>query len=97
MYKFGVQVFFKILVERYMIEIVKIYNVFFEFDFFVMSQDEIFVVENFLIDLGEKKGGGGGGNGGFSGGMGVLQSQLGGGVLVSVFFYFFFQLQYLFL
>lgn len=84
MHKLGVQAPPKILVERYMIEIAKTYNVPFEPDPSVMSQDEIFAAENLLIDLGEKKGGGGGGNGGPSGGMGVLQPQSGGGASASV-------------
>lgn len=83
MHKLGVQAPPKILVERYMIEIAKTYNVPFEPDPSVMSQDEIFAAENLLIDLGEKKGGGGGGNGGPSGGMGVLQPQSGGGASAS--------------
>lgn len=82
MHKLGVQAPPKILVERYMIEIAKTYNVPFEPDPSVMSQDEIFAAENLLIDLGEKKGGGGG-NGGPSGGMGVLQPQQGGGASAS--------------
>lgn len=77
MHKLGVQAPPKILVERYMMEIAKTYNVPFEPDPSVMSQDEIFAAENLLIDLGEKKGGGGGGNGGPSGGMGVLQPGTG--------------------
>ncbi|XP_061176718.1 IST1 homolog [Saccostrea echinata] len=77
MHKLGVQAPPKILVERYMIEIAKTYNVPFEPDPAVMNQDEVFAAENLLIDLGEKKGGGS--NGGPSGGMGVLQPQIGGG------------------
>lgn len=83
MHKLGVQAPPKILVERYMIEIAKTYNVPFEPDPSVMSQDEIFAAENLLIDLGEKKGGGSNGSGGPSGGMGVLQPQMGGGASAS--------------
>ncbi|XP_062575238.1 IST1 homolog [Saccostrea cucullata] len=81
MHKLGVQAPPKILVERYMIEIAKTYNVPFEPDPSVMNQDEVFAAENLLIDLGEKKGGGS--NGGPSGGMGVLQPQFGGGASAS--------------
>lgn len=44
MYKLSVEVLFKILVERYLIEIVKNYNVFYEFDFVVMVSLEFFKV-----------------------------------------------------
>ena len=71
MHKLGVQAPPKILVERYMMEIAKSYNVPFEPDPSVMVQDEIFAAENLLIDFDEnKKGGGGGGGGG-----GMLQPQ----------------------
>lgn len=73
MHKLGVQAPPKILIERYMIEIAKTYNVPFEPDPSVMAQDEIFAAENLLIDLDEKKGGGGGGGGG--GGMSTPQVQ----------------------
>lgn len=74
MHKLGVQAPPKILVERYMVEIAKTYNVPFEPDQSVMVQDEIYAAENMLIDLvgDDKKKGGGGGP---SGGMGVLQPQ----------------------
>jgi vacuolar protein sorting-associated protein IST1 len=62
--KLGVQAPPKILIERYMIEIAKTYNVPFEPDPSVMAQDEIFAAENLLIEFDEKKGGGGGGGGG---------------------------------
>ncbi|XP_052810515.1 IST1 homolog [Mya arenaria] len=72
MHKLGVQAPPKILIERYMIEIAKSYNVPFEADPTVMSQDEIFAAENLLIDLDEnRKPGGGAGGGG--GGTGILQ------------------------
>ncbi|CAG2248588.1 IST1 homolog isoform X1 [Mytilus edulis] len=74
MHKLGVQAPPKILIERYMIEIAKTYNVPFEPDPSVMAQDEIFAAENLLIDLDEKKGGGGSGGGG-GGGMSVPQIQ----------------------
>jgi vacuolar protein sorting-associated protein IST1 len=61
MHKLGVQAPPKILIERYMIEIAKTYNVPFEPDPSVMAQDEIFAAENLLIEFDEKKGGGGGG------------------------------------
>ena len=65
MHKLGVQAPPKILVERYMMEIAKSYNVPFEPDPSIMVQDEIFAAENLLIDLDEtKKGGGCGGGGG---------------------------------
>lgn len=72
MHKLGVQAPPKILVERYLVEIARTYNVSFDPDPSVMIQDEIFAAENILIDLGGddlKKGGGGGGGGG---GMGVM-------------------------
>lgn len=78
MHKLGVEAPPKILVERYMMEIAKTYNVPFEPDPSIMAQDEMFSAENFLIDLGEKKGGGGScgtGGGGGSGGMGLLEPQ----------------------
>ena len=58
MHKLAVQAPPKILIERYMMEIAKTYNVPFEADLAVMQQDEIFAAENMLIDLGDKKGGG---------------------------------------
>lgn len=70
MHKLGVQAPPKILVERYMIEIAKSYNVPFEPDPSVMAQDEIFAAENLLLDLDDQKSGGGGGGGG-----GMLQPQ----------------------
>ena len=73
MHKLGVQAPPKILVERYMIEIAKSYNVPFEPDPSVMAQDEIFAAENLLIDLDETKKGGGGGGGG--GGGNVMEPQ----------------------
>lgn len=70
MHKLGVEAPPKILVERYMMEIARTYNVPFEPDPSVMAQDELFQAENVLIDLNldDKKGGGGGGGGG----MGVM-------------------------
>ncbi|KAL4232772.1 Vacuolar protein sorting-associated protein ist1 [Mactra antiquata] len=72
MHKLGVQAPPKILIERYMIEIARSYNVPFEPDPSVMAQDEIFAAENLLIDLDENKRGGGGGGGG---GGGMLEPQ----------------------
>lgn len=78
MHKLGVQAPPKILIERYMVEIAKSYNVPFEPDPAVMAQDEIYAAENLLIDLDEnKKGGGpsGGGGGGGGGGGRILQPE----------------------
>ena len=74
MHKLGVQAPPKILIERYMIEIARSYNVPFEPDPSVMVQDEIFAAENLLIDLDENKKGGGAGGGGGGGGN-ILQPQ----------------------
>lgn len=52
MHKLSVQAPPKILVERYMIEIAKTYNVPFEPDAIVMSQDEVHTADKLLIDLG---------------------------------------------
>ncbi|RUS86362.1 hypothetical protein EGW08_005880 [Elysia chlorotica] len=52
MHKLSVQAPPKALVERYMVEISKSYNVPFEPDPSVMQQDEILLAENLLIDLG---------------------------------------------
>lgn len=77
MHKLGVQAPPKILIERYMIEIARSYNVPFEPDPSVMAQDEIFAAENLLIDLDENKksGGSGYGPGGGGGGGGFLEPQ----------------------
>lgn len=65
-HKLGVQAPPQALVERYMVEIAKTYNVPFDPDPSVMQNDEILLAENLLIDIGmdDKKGGGGGGSGG---------------------------------
>lgn len=79
MHKLSVQAPPKILVERYMIEIARSYNVPFEPDPSVMQQDEIYAAENLLIDIqddGKKPGGFSGGGGG--GGMTVMQPQPAG-------------------
>lgn len=78
MHKLSVQAPPKALVERYMVEIAKTYNVPFEPDPTVMQHDEILMAENLLIDLDadDKKNqgrGGGGGGGGMRGGVGVPQ------------------------
>ena len=73
MHKLSVQAPPRMLVERYMMEIAKTYNIPFEPDPNVMAQDEIFAAENMLIDLGDEKNGKGGRGGGPSGGMGTLQ------------------------
>lgn len=77
MHKLSVQAPPKILIERYMVEIAKTYNVPFEPDPSVMLNDEIFAAENILIDLGEKKGPGGASGGG-GGGGGMLEPQTSG-------------------
>ncbi|GFR63075.1 IST1 homolog [Elysia marginata] len=65
MHKLSVQAPPKALVERYMVEIAKSYNVPFEPDPSVMQQDEILLAENLLIDLGmDNKNNMGGGAGG---------------------------------
>lgn len=89
MYKLSVEVLFKILVERYLIEIVKNYNVFYEFDFVVMVE-VFFGVEIDFIDVGfiddVKKGGfGRGGSGGFI----VLVGGFDGMVLMFMFMFMF--------
>lgn len=88
MYKLSVEVLFKILVERYLIEIVKNYNVFYEFDFVVMVE-VFFGVDIDFIDVGfiddVKKGGfGRGGGGGFI----VLVGGFDGMVLMLMFMLF---------
>ncbi|KAK6187408.1 hypothetical protein SNE40_005445 [Patella caerulea] len=72
MHKMSVQAPPKTLIERYMVEIARTYNVPFEPDMSVMAQDEIFAAENMLIDLGDEKKNNQGG-GGPSGGMGAMQ------------------------
>ncbi|CAG5122954.1 unnamed protein product [Candidula unifasciata] len=72
MHKLSVQAPPKPLVERYMVEIAKTYNVPFEPDPSVMQNDEILMAENLLIDLDaddkkQGRGGGGGGGGGLRG------------------------------
>lgn len=74
MHKLGVQAPPKILIERYMIEIARSYNVPFVPDPSVMAQDEIFAAENLLIDLDEnKKNSGASGSSGGGGGGGYLE------------------------
>ncbi|XP_067674866.1 IST1 homolog isoform X2 [Haliotis asinina] len=73
MHKLSVQAPPKTLVERYMDEIAKSYNVPFVPDASVMSHDEILLAENMLIDFGNEDRKGGGGGSGPSGGMGALQ------------------------
>ncbi|KAK7108826.1 IST1 homolog [Littorina saxatilis] len=80
MHKLSVQAPPKTLVERYMAEIARSYNVPFEPDASVMAQDEIMMAENLLIDFDASKQGKtgnntGGGGGGPNGGMGVMQPQ----------------------
>ncbi|XP_055889529.1 IST1 homolog [Biomphalaria glabrata] len=73
MHKLSVQAPPKSLVERYMVEIAKTYNVPFEPDPSIMHQDEILLAENLLIDLGTDDKKNTGGSGGPKGGMGVPQ------------------------
>lgn len=74
MHKLSVQAPPKTLVERYMVEIAKSYNIPFEPDASIVAQDEIMLAENLLIDFdAEKKGKPGSAGGGPSGGMGVMQ------------------------
>ena len=63
MHKLEVRAPPKILVEKYMIEIAKSYNVPFEPDPSVMARDEIYAAENLLIDMDENRTGGNGGGG----------------------------------
>eukprot|EP00088_Acartia_fossae_P064117 TRINITY_DN7880_c0_g1_i12.p1 TRINITY_DN7880_c0_g1~~TRINITY_DN7880_c0_g1_i12.p1 ORF type:complete len:400 (-),score=136.14 TRINITY_DN7880_c0_g1_i12:377-1576(-) len=76
MHKLSVQAPPKITVEKYLIEIAKYYNVEYEPDPQVMTQDEVFSSDNLIDllpgvpsnnknDLDGKGGGGGGGSGGF--------------------------------
>lgn len=68
MHKLSVQAPPKPLVERYMVEIAKTYNVPFEPDPSVMHNDDIMMAEGLLIDLDiDKKNQGGGGPSGGSG------------------------------
>ncbi|XP_071113803.1 IST1 homolog [Haliotis cracherodii] len=73
MHKLSVQAPPKTLVERYMAEIARSYNVPFEPDASVMANDEILLAENMLIDFGNEDRKGRGGGSGPSGGMGALQ------------------------
>lgn len=73
MHKLSVQAPPKSLVERYMVEIAKTYNVPFEPDPTAMHHDEILMAENLLIDLGGDDKKNMGGPGGPRGGMGVPQ------------------------
>ncbi len=72
MHKLGVEAPPKKLVEMYMEEIAKSYNIPFTPDPGVMIADETLTVDNLLLDveINDKKGGGGGGGGG--GGMAVM-------------------------
>ncbi|XP_076444666.1 IST1 homolog [Babylonia areolata] len=73
-HKLSVQAPPKSLVERYMVEIAKSYNIPFEPDASVVAQDEIMLAENLLIDFdADKKGKSGNSGGGPSGGTGVMQ------------------------
>ena len=84
MHKLSVQAPPKSLVERYMVEIAKSYNIPFEPDASIMAQDEIMMAENLLIDFdADKKGKPANNGGGPSGGMGVLQP---GPALVGFFY-----------
>ena len=74
MHKLSVQAPPKSLVERYMAEIAKSYNIPFEPDASIVAQDEILMAENLLIDFDAEKNGKSAKNdgGGPSGGMGVM-------------------------
>ena len=65
MHKLGVEAPPKKLVEMYMEEIAKSYNIPFTPDPAVMIADETLTVDNLLldVDINDKKGGGGGGGG----------------------------------
>jgi len=75
MHKLSVQAPPKITVEKYLIEIAKYYNVDYEPDPVVMSQDEVYVADNLIElapgvpsgknDLDDNENGGGAGGGGF--------------------------------
>ena len=73
MQKLSVQAPPKLLVERYMMEIAKSYNVPFEPDPTVMEDDEILKAEEMLIDLDGK---GRGGNSGGGGGLAPMQPTI---------------------
>lgn len=72
LHKLAVQAPPKVLVEKYLEEIAKTYNVPFEPDPGVIQADETLQAEGMLIDFNDKKnaGGGSGGYGGGSGGGG---------------------------
>jgi len=74
MHKLSVQAPPKITVEKYLIEIARYYNVDYEPDSVVMSQDEVYVADNLIDlpgvpqgknDLDDDEGSGGAGGGGF--------------------------------
>ena len=69
MHKLAVQAPPKILIEKYLEEIAKTYNVPFEPDPGVIQADETLQAEGMLIDFNEKRNNSGGGGGG--GGIGV--------------------------
>ncbi|XP_013381038.1 IST1 homolog [Lingula anatina] len=69
----------KLLIEKYMIEIARTYNVPFEPDPTVMRDDEIYAAESTLINFDNNKPGGGPSDGGFSGPSSGGGSGGGGG------------------
>ena len=72
--KLGVQAPPRSLVEKYMEEIAKTYNVPFVPDPDVIAVDEILQAEGMLIDFDNTKKGGSGGSGGGGGGGGGMRS-----------------------
>ncbi|KAL8621921.1 hypothetical protein ACOMHN_046125 [Nucella lapillus] len=70
-HKLSVQAPPRALVEQYMVEMARSYDVPFTPDASVMAHDEVAMAENMLIDFGAEKNEKGGG-GGPSGGMGVM-------------------------
>lgn len=80
MHKLAVQAPPKILIEKYLEEIAKTYNVPFEPDPGVIQADETLQAEGMLIDFSERKnnrGGGGGGGGNFAVPAGAVPPPIG--------------------
>jgi vacuolar protein sorting-associated protein IST1 len=71
MHKLAVQAPPKILIEKYLEEIAKTYNVPFEPDPGVIQADETLQAEGMLIDFNDRRNNAGGGGGGGGGGIGV--------------------------
>ena len=83
MHKLSVQAPPKILVEKYLEEIARTYNVPFEADPDVVAVDEVLAAEGMLINFDDKKGGrgGGGGGSGMRSPTGMPQTQVSKNVL----------------